>query len=73
MATCAHCSGEITNTLLTDCCMPCLERAMDNLTSADIEATMHDLAKHGEAISIIKPDGSRERVDPVDFRNTDET
>lgn len=40
---------------------------MDALTSDDIAAAMNDLAVRGEHISRTASDGSRERIDPLDF------
>lgn len=48
MATCAHCGGEITNKFLKDCCMPCLERAMEALTPEHIGAAMRDIVERSE-------------------------
>lgn len=74
MATCKQCGGEIDNRFLTDACMACIERAMDTLTADDIEAAMLDIVARSESITLVKPDGSRERIAPHDFwRKPDDT
>lgn len=67
MATCKQCGGEATNTLMPDLCMPCLEKAMDAVTSDDIAMAMDDLAFYGTSVQLVKPDGTVSRVDPSEF------
>lgn len=43
MRTCKQCGGEIKNKLCRDFCVPCLERAMDELTADDIGTALRDI------------------------------
>lgn len=47
MTPCKQCGGEISNKLLKDYCLACLEKAMDNLAEDDIAEVMNDLVKQG--------------------------
>ena len=67
MRLCKQCGGEITNRLSHDFCVPCIERAMDDLTIDDISNVVSDMERRGIGIMQTNPDGTRERIDPVDF------